>query len=120
MALKVLREALKQTAVYWAPAAIDGYGSQTYGTAAEISVRWADKTQLVVNSQGQDEVSSAAVMVGQDVELEGYLYLGTEADLDSDHTDPTQIAAAKKIIRFEKTPTLTKRPVEYARMAYVK
>jgi hypothetical protein len=57
-----------QKAVYWERdcSGPDEFGSDTYLAPIELEVRWDDKMQKVVNSEGDEVISSAQVMVDRD------------------------------------------------------
>lgn len=101
-----------QIAVYWGTPVNDGYGGYTYATPIEIACRWEDKTQILGTQVGGEvtggiELSRAIVWVTQDVEEEGYLYLGNLDDLSPEElSNPKLIETAYIIKRFEKTPAL--------------
>jgi len=104
----------KQTAVYWGSPQDDGRGTFTYADPIEIQCRWEEKRE-VISMQGDDRksreiVSKAQVWILQDVDEEGYLYLGT---LDSsgaltsvEEENPEDVDGTYKILMFEKTPEL--------------
>lgn len=80
---------LKQTAVYWAAPTKDGYQTPTFSTPSEISVRWENKSVLFVDENGKEVRSKATIYIDQDVDLDGYLFLGEVDDLSSDaQSDP--------------------------------
>jgi len=96
----------KQTAVYWGDPTNDGYGGQTFGSKypEEINCRWEDHREVFTDAQGNELVSRAVVYVTEDVDEEGWLYLG---DLDSTiDEDPKNVDGAYKIRRFDKSPAL--------------
>lgn len=97
---------LKQTAVYWGSPETDGRGGHSYSAAAEISVRWEDMQELFIDPNGDELLSASVVFVNQDLDVGGYLFLGEEADLDSDHSDPEAIQLAREIKQFAKIPDL--------------
>ena len=111
-----------QTAVYWGSPVEDGYGGKTFADPVEVSCRWEDIIESInrVGSRlGEEIVSEAQVYITTDVEEQGYLYLGTLDDLDSDEeADPTTIEKAYIIRRFDKTPVLRKTD-EFLRKAYL-
>ncbi len=111
-----------QTAVYWGSPVEDGYGGKTFADPVEISCRWEDTIELVsrVGSRlGEEVVSQARVYITQDVDEQGYLYLGTLDDLDSDEeADPTTIEKAYSIVRFDKVPAM-RSTNEFLRKAYL-
>jgi len=94
-----------QTAVYWGNPADDGSGGFTYDNPEEIPVAWYGVTEVVTNAMGQEVVSKAKVIVTQDLDKRGILFLGTLEDLDSDEEDdPISISTAYRIIRADKIP----------------
>ena len=111
-----------QKCVYWGTPVEDGYGGKTFADPVEISCRWEDTIELVsrVGSRlGEEVVSQARVYITQDVDEQGYLYLGTLDDLDSDEeTDPTTIEKAYSIVRFDKVPAM-RSTNEFLRKAYL-
>ena len=111
-----------QTAVYWGNPTGDGYGGKTFADPVEISCRWEDIVENInrVGARlGEEIVSMAQVYVTTDVEEQGYLFLGTLDDLDSDEeADPTTIVKAYMINRFDKIPVL-RSTTEFLRKAYL-
>lgn len=94
-------ELLTQTVTYWAPGALNSEGGRAYTTPVQIDGRWAEKVELFTDARGQEKRSLAIVHVEQNVAVDGYLYLGTSAG-----SDPTVIAGAYPIKRFDKIPGL--------------
>jgi len=116
---KFLRKLSVQTAVYWGIPTDDGYGGYTYSTPVEIAVRWEDSTKVITTSKGVEYTSRAEVIVNQDVDEEGYLYLGTLSDLtEKQKEDPKLVDGAQKIMRFDKIPMIFKTD-EFVRKAYL-
>jgi len=116
---KFLGKLSVQTAVYWGAPANNGYGGYTYDTPVEIAVRWEDSTKVITTSRGIEYVSRAEVIVNQDVDEEGYLYLGTLSDLtDAQKAEPKLVNEAWKIIRFDKIPMIFKTD-EFMRKCYL-
>jgi len=109
---------LNQTAVYWGSPTNDGYGGFTWATPVEISCRWVDSTRVISDNRGREMVSRAEVQVGQDVDEQGMLYLGSLSDLSEDQkSDPTLVNNAYQIMRLDKVPTMN--GLAYFRMAYL-
>ena len=108
-----------QTAVYWGTPAEDGYGGKTFADPVEISCRWEDTLNVISDSQGNEVVAKAGIYVTQDVDEEGYLYLGTLDDLDSgEEADPTTVDGAHIIKKFEKIPA-HRRANDFLRKVYL-
>lgn len=115
----------EQTAVYWGNPQDDGKGGFTYDNPVEIKCRWEDGTEVIsTEDKGKvrELVSKAQVWVLQDVDEEGYLYLGTldsEDALDSaEEDDPSIVDGAYRIRVFEKTPVM-RRSDEFIRKVYL-
>jgi len=110
--MKILDKMRKQTAVYWGSPVRTGSGGWTFATPVELTptdgtgVRWEDAQELFMDPQGDSVLSRAIVYPGMDVDIDGYLYLGTEASLASDHSDPTERSDTYKIKQVQKIPTL--------------
>lgn len=104
---------LKQTAVYWATPAKDGYGGFTWDDPIEISCRWVDSNEVILvrtarAGAGEEIVSRAKIHVSQDVDEQGMLFLGELDDLTvAEKADPTTIARAYSIKKFDKVPTIS-------------
>lgn len=105
-----LQRTCTQTAVYWPSPVEDGYGGQTYGTPEEIKCRWESATNLVrskrLGDNAQEIVCNAEVYVLEDLDEQGWLYLGELDDLDSNPDNPMEVSGAREIQKFEKLPTL--------------
>src|SRR4030042_623533 len=102
----LLSRGCKQTAVYWGTPVEDGYGGKTFADPVEISCRWEASTEILVNTAGAEFSSRAKVYLTQDVEEEGWLYLGELDDLDSNPDNPREVDDAYEIRRFDKTPCI--------------
>jgi len=108
-----------QTAVYWEPGANDGFGNKTWSAGVEISCRWDGVTELIMNRHGVEIASQAQLIVTADINVEGYLYLGTLASLETaEQTDPKLIADAYPIQKFEKSPEF-KSTDKFVRIVYL-
>lgn len=117
---KFLLKISVQTAVYWGGSTNTGYGAFTYLDPVEIPVRWEEITEVITNPQnGVEYVSIAKIIVNQDVQKDGYLFLGTLDDIDSGLQDnPEVVDGAYRIVRFDKIPMI-KKTDEFVRIAYI-
>jgi hypothetical protein len=96
-----------QNAVYWGSPAPDGYGSSTYADPVEIKVRWANKVQLISNQKGEYEINNVEVITNYELDVGGYLMLGTLNDISSNGThDPHEYEGAYEIVEKEKIPMI--------------
>lgn len=87
----------KDTAVYWGTPVNDGRGKYTFGVVEEVMVRWEDETEnfakdsrsrIQIGKDGREFRCNARVYTSNvpsgGWNLDGYMYLGTLASLDSD------------------------------------
>lgn len=102
----------RQTAVYWplqgedsGGSDFDGYGKPLYSDPIEIRVRWEDKNEQILLSDGTTYFSRATITTGIDVVLDGALFLGELTDLTSE-SDPLSNNGAWPIKKFDKLPNL--------------
>lgn len=127
--LRFVKSVCVQTAVYWAAPIKSGYGAQSiFSNPVEIKVRWDDAETIVElmpshsggNQQASRQiVSRARVMVQQDLEENGFLFLGSIVDLDSGaESNPLIQKGAFQILRFIKTP-LFRSSTEFVREVYL-
>ena len=113
-----------QTCVYWGSPVNDSYGGFTFADPVELLCRWEDKTEVDIGwfssgNPGNALATKASVMVIQDVDLQGYMYLGTLADLTTaNETNPLTKAGAYVIHRFDKIPMVRKTD-EFVRTAWL-
>lgn len=126
----VVKKFCVQTAVYWGNPVNDGYGGKTFDDPVELlpptnGVRWEETTQVITNNQGKEIVSKAKILLCQDVDEEGYLFLGTLDDLSDSsgdssgaYYDPLQIEGAYEIKRFDKTP-MVRKTNQFVRTVYL-
>lgn len=113
-----MRIKYKQTAVYWPSPTADGYGGYDYGTAVEIDCRWEWRQKVILDRAGKEKISRAVVYVKQDLDLQGFLYLGSLDDLTTEQrSDPMKVDDAFEIIEFKKIPGINAK--QHLRAAYV-
>jgi hypothetical protein len=121
----------KQDAVYWGNPVNDGMGGYTFDDPIEIKCRWADRTILGYDKRTTDMgaiiLSQTGVLVLQDLDNEGYLYLGTleqlydlydSAESSAGGLNPLEIEKAYKIKEFTKVPLLGS-TTEFVRRAFL-
>jgi len=119
--LKFLNSICVQPAVYWGGNVKDGYGGETFSIIKQINCRWEDKMEIVVNKDAEQVTSKAKILVMDDLNLGGWLWLGSLADLqnvNSNWQDPKQVENAFRIINIQKTP-LFKATDAFVKYVYV-
>lgn len=91
----------KETVTYWAPAGNDGYGGRVVSAPVQQAARWEQRAEQFHTQTGEVDVSNAVVFLSGDVEVGGFLYLGTSVA-----TDPNTVAGAFIIRQFTSFPDL--------------
>lgn len=110
--MNILSKGLKQDATWWASTS-DAFGGFTFGAPVSVKVRWEDRNEVFVGPLDKSErVSAAVVYLDRDVGLFDYLYLGVSVA-----SDPTAVAGARKVERFDKIPDL--RNLQVMRKAFL-
>lgn len=115
-----IKKFLKQKAVYWGAPVSNGFGGFTYADPVEISVRWTDVHELILDMtigipRGEQIVSKAKLMLDQDVEVGGMIALTTMLELSSSQAPGDN--AAYVIKSFQKMPDV--RAKQYVRQAWL-
>jgi len=109
---KFIRTICVQDAVYWGNPQNNGEGGKTFDVPVEIKCRWEDIELAVEEKNGKIIESRSRVLLTQDVDEEGFLYLGTlDSLLDSAESsdvtlNPLEIEHAYEIKRVFKVPEL--------------
>ncbi len=100
-----IRRVCVQNAIYWQPNGVDGFGKSTFFPAVDISCRWDDCTEKIVDRHGVETVSNAQLLVTQDIDVAGYLKLGKVEDLQEfEKAHPIGVKDVFPIKKIEKTP----------------
>jgi len=115
-----IRKVAVQTVVYWGNPTNNGSGGFNFAEAVEIKCRWDDISEVITDANGREIISSAKLLVTDDYDVEGYVYLGELSDFDSsvDLTKPKDIKGAYFIAKIEKTPMI-KSTTEFVRTIYL-
>ncbi|MFV2014004.1 MAG: hypothetical protein ACC656_01125 [Candidatus Heimdallarchaeota archaeon] len=92
--------AYNQEATFWTTTP-DGYGGFIFSEPEHIMVRWEDKSELFIDSSGEQVVSNVVVYAQRDMEVGDVLVLGI-----TDIADPGTIPASRRIRKFQKIPSL--------------
>lgn len=117
--IKFIKYVCVQDAVYWAPDAPDGYGSMRYKEPVELKCRWTDTTKTIMDKTGELIVCRAKVLVIQDLEVDGLLYLGVLKELTEEQkSNPLSLDIAYTIKRVDKVP-LFRSTNEFVRTVYL-
>ena len=108
--MNYLKKNLNQPIVYWGNPTPTGAG-YSYDEAVELNGRWEDRQEIFIDADGREQTSQTIVYIDQDVDVNGYLYLGELEDLgDSssamDWGDPQAVSNSYMIRAFKKTPNL--------------
>lgn len=96
-----LSRLMRQRATYWSPDTTDrftAYGDPNFETPDRIDVRWEDRQELFINSEGDQMHSKAIVWSLDAIAVGGYLYRG-----ESTTAAPESVTGADQIRRVEIT-----------------
>lgn len=96
---------MNQTATYWAPCHLDGYGQPRPGNCPEpvtIKVRWEDRQELMRDPEGREFRSQAVVYPAEMVSRGGWLAKGDHTDTQ----DPQDVNGAFEVRDVRCTPSL--------------
>lgn len=114
-----VRSVCVQTAVYWGSPVDDGFGGKVYAPPVEVRCRWAIETKIIKTADGKEEISDSGILVTQDFDKQGLLYLGTLASLTPlQKNNPLTISEIKEIKAFDKIP-LFKSTNKFVRKVYL-
>lgn len=117
--IQFIRKISVQTAVYWGSPVDDGYGGFTFEDAVEIPVRWEENHQLIIAANGEQIVTKAEIFINQDVDVNGYLFLGSLTDLTAEQLiDPKLCEQAYAIRQYSKVPLL-KSTTQFVKKAFI-
>ena len=104
---KVIKRNLVQIAVYWGNPQDNRYGGFTYDAPIEVACRWEDMPQVMLDKEGEQDLSRAVVYLCIDVDTNGLLYLGRLTDIQgSGGIDFNNIQGIHQIRRWRKVPAL--------------
>ena len=97
----LVTRALVDDATVWTVSP-DGFGGDTFAAPVTVKCRWEDRTEEYFSQLDQNQqVSRSIVFLAQSASVGDYLFQGISAALD-----PTVVAGAYKIRRFDKVPNL--------------
>jgi len=101
-----------QAITHWVRGEPDGWGGYAFATPVPLTGRWIEKQELFINQAGQEEKSQAVVLLGTDVSVGDYLYLGTSAV-----ALPKNVTGVCEVKAFKKIPNL--KATDYVRKAWL-
>jgi len=100
----------KQTAVYWAPAAKDGFGGRAFEEPVEIGCRWDGVQELFTDGDGNEVLSKGIVYPDRLLAFGGFLKEGTlessTEDRPTDETDTFGVRGLGKVPNLKNPETL--------------
>ncbi len=99
-----IKKVCVQTAIYWQPKGVDGFGKQSFHPAVDIACRWDEVSEKIVDKHNVEVISTAQVLVTQDLDVNGFIKLGSISDLEDINETPRNIAEVYEIKKIEKTP----------------
>jgi len=98
---------LTDTAVLWAYSSTNGYGEAVFSAATEIDVRWEERYESFISTDGTNLTSKAIVHVNVDIDPNSFLYLGEIDDLSAEEiANPKLVETAYSVKAFRKVKDL--------------
>ena len=114
----------KQTAVYWGNPVENGFGGKTFDIPYEIKCLWTSNEILKVFEDGKEIIQVAEILVIDDLQVQGFLYLGYLTDLeeylesDNETINPLYIEKAYEITEKKDVPWVSN-PSKFVRTVTV-
>lgn len=90
-----------QTCTYWAPGERDIHGKMTYMAPVQKACRWEEISLTFQDKRGEEHQSKSRVFMEDDVDVDGYVMLGTSSE-----ADPTSLETAFEIQQKSRIPNL--------------
>lgn len=112
----IITKIRRQDAVYFPRMGVDAHGKPTWGIPVEITCRWEQRTEEVIDKDGVRNTSQAHVYTSQGLAVGGFLVPGTLATLPNP-TDPTKNTNGGKVLLSTTLPNL--RATEFLYEAYI-
>lgn len=103
---RILDRLLNQKCVYWPKNFYNEHGDYTPGTAVELDCKWQSSDGRTVNREGTTYTLSAQVFLKEEVELDGWLWLGELVDKPVTPPDEYIIRDVQKYPDTENDETL--------------
>lgn len=121
---KFIKRVCVQTAVYWGNPVNNGRGGKTFDYPIEIKCRWENKQRVHIDGQGKQFISTASILVTEDLQMEGWLFLGHLTDIPGygesslPEANPMNVKGAIEIIAFDSIPMIRSTTI-FVRTAYL-
>lgn len=122
--IRFIKKVCVQDAVYWSAPTPDGFGGMSFATPISIKCRWTDKVQVIKWQSAyvptsNEFISYAEILLTEDVQLQGVLWLGDISTLtDTQKANPFTIAGAREIKTIERIP-LFRSSTEFVKKVYL-
>ena len=87
------RRRYTQTLTYWAPAASNSYGEESFSAPSVIEGRWENRQDKVITTTGEEILAKVLAYVEASVAIGGYLALGSYAA----QSNPLAVGGAHQI-----------------------
>lgn len=99
---------LAQTLVYWGNPVHGGTGTISFDAPVEVVGRYEMKNEIIIIHTGEEKVAGGHAWMAQDVDVGGYIYLGSldDASLPSDISDPREVDDTMRILVKAQFPRL--------------
>ncbi len=105
----VLARFTKQTMLYWRKTGSDTYGKPTYVSPAILSIRWEDKQQEIITTDGRKVLSKGYILLGTPLAVGSLVFLGLMTDwlaMPTYPAIPTVNQGGREVILVKTTPDI--------------
>lgn len=92
---------MNQDITYWKPTTADVFGKKSFEMPKLFKGRWEDRNEMVFDKTGQEVMCKTRIFVCEDVDLDGYIFLG-----ECYEPDPLVTQGAFEIRQIAKMPDL--------------
>lgn len=75
----MIQEHITDLCTYWPPGTKDAYGVASYGEPKVLPCRIRKKMQQIRTKEGKEETSDITVLLLEDIDIDGKIYLGADS-----------------------------------------
>jgi hypothetical protein len=123
---KLIKKFSVQDAVYWGNPQPDGFTGITFDAPIDFKCRWEQRPEFKMLESGQIETSSSKILTNLEADIQGFVWLGTVAELTAlaaldttiDISDPKTVPDAFVIRQKDKIPMVRKTD-DFVRIYYL-
>ncbi|MFN7318862.1 MAG: hypothetical protein ACK5S6_05070 [bacterium] len=103
--MSLITRCQRQTVVYWPLIGNNQYGEPVWGPPQQLTCRWDDKSQQIVDPKNTLVVSRAELIIQTEVAVGGIIIKGT-LDTVAYWSDPKANLGAYEVLKVSSTPNI--------------